>query len=439
MPTMDDIMLAPRSRRPRRFLLLPSLLAALVLSALTSGWTDAQPIKPNIWVYSDLTDPRNQRDGGHPKGDPDDLASLASLLLSADRFHIESIVVGSGSFPEISNPVEMIEDIFVPAYEAHLQGLADPDHPYQPEIQFQWSSVTSAGRVNKFQKSRSYEDLSDFETVSSLVEYATDHEVYVLVWGALTEPAILVKHLQTTGNRAALDNITIVSHWSKSYVMSMHQEELKTDPFAVTNCRMDRDACMYVHEQAAQGNVKLVQLGSVGQTGIVDGSINYPRIQAFAENPLGQIFMSAKSYNNKQDQSDAATYWVFASDLGFDLKRYPTNGDLTRAMEEQRIEKFKALAPAVMDNLLDRAQASEAEPFPDSFVADYFTYAYYRWGHYAVYVPAAVPYRILSPDGEVLLEGEFKQWRNPVDLPKQPQGHYRVELLFPDKTVVKPL
>lgn len=423
-----------------KLLCLSLMVISSSVFAGNPGAVKVRAEKPNIWVYSDLTDPRDRMEGGYPKGDQDDIAALASLLLSADRFHIESIVLGSGPFTDITNPLKLVEEIVVPAYKDHVENLKDNTHDYQMEINFQWSAVTrSDGWPRLYRDDRDYKDLSDYDTVSSLAEYARDHEVYVLVWGAMTEPAILVKHLLNTGRQDVLDNITIISHWGKSFLNSMYKEAVKTDPFAVTNSQTDLKASKYLHKQAELGRVKMIQLGSVGQAGIVDGSANYPRIEEFDKSRLGQILISAKYYNNQVDQSDAATFWLLAEDLGFSLDDYPNDGSLTKEIETRNIAKFKQSAPAIMDNLVDRVHASAGTPYPPSLVADYFCYSYHRWGHYSIYAPNPVSYRILNPEGEVVKKGELKRWVNYPKLPKKPQGYYQVELLFPDRTVVKPL
>lgn len=400
----------------------------------------AQQTKPNIWVYSDLTDPRDQREGGYPKGDQDDMASLASLLLSANRFYIQSIVLTSGPFSGTRNPLNIIEELFIPAYKEHIHNLKDDNHNYQEHIHFQWSSVTnSGGKPKRFKEYLDYKSLRDYETVQSLADFAKNNEVYVLVWGPLTEPAILVKHLINTGQKQALKNVTIISHWGKSYIRSMHKEALKTDPFAVTNSRMDKKASHYVHKQAELGNVKMIQLGCVGESGIVDGAVNYTRIEEFDNNPLGQIFISAKYIKNSPDQSDAATYWLLASDLGFSLNDYPHNGELSKDIEIKNVTKFHNAAPAIMDNLLLRSNLSEGKPYRPSFIAKYLCYSYYRWGRYCIYAPNPVDFRILTAEGKVEKEGTLKRWNNTFNLPKKEQGYYRAELLFEDETIVKAL
>lgn len=50
-----------------------------------------------------------------------------------------------------------------------------------------------------------------------------------------------------------------------------------------------------------------------------------------------------------------------------------------------------------------------------------------------------MPLIIFAPEGESLKEGELQRWNNRIDLPKKEPGYYNVELLFPDRTVVKSL
>ncbi len=392
--------------------------------------------KPNIWVYSDFSDPRIQREGGYPRGDQDDVVSLASLLLSANRFHIESIVVGSGP---AMNPMGIINDLFIPAYNDHISNLKSGADDYQKTINYQWSSLSANKKLeHRFNVERDYVDLAGYESVNSLIEYAKNNKVYVLGWGPLTEPAIITKHLLNTNQKDILDNITFISHWTKSYIKSI-SPEMASDPFAVSNTKMDRAAALYLHEEAAKGNVKLVQLGSIGQTGIVDGSVNYPRVDEFGKSQLGQIFASAKYYANKADQSDAATFWVLAKDLGFNIDDFPTDGSLTKEFETEKMEKFKANAPAILDNLVEQINASNGTPLAWSTVSEYFGYSYYRWEHYALYVPEAVPFKIFAPDGSVVKDGNLKRWDNRINIPKKDPGYYSVKLLYPDRTILKNL
>ncbi|MDP5170977.1 MAG: DUF1593 domain-containing protein, partial [Bacteroidia bacterium] len=97
------------------FLLLLGL--PWLASCQPTGKTTSTPI---IWVYSDMSDPRDQRKGGHPQNDPDDICSMASLLLSANRFDIRGIVVASTPRSGLTDPMPFVEEVFVAAYQHDL-------------------------------------------------------------------------------------------------------------------------------------------------------------------------------------------------------------------------------------------------------------------------------------------------------------------------------
>ena len=406
-------------------------LAAL---ALFSGSVLAQD-KPNIWIQSDFTDPRDVRVDGHPRSDPDDMAALASLLLSADRFHIESIVLGSSTHKNSLNPLEIINEIYVPAYQKMLAKLPKT-HGFQPTINYQWSSITSSpNQLKLFDPQKDYFDLAGYETVQSLVDYARNNKVYLLIWGQLSEAAIAVKHLQSTSQLQVLENITIIAHWSKSFIKSMYPE-MATNPLMVSNSVVDMPPAVFLHEQAAKGKVKLIQLGSVGQTGLVDGSLGFA-LDDFENSALGQIFVGAKSYKNRPDQSDAATFWALATDLGFKIDSYPQNGDLSKASELKDKDKFFKQAPVVMADLLKRSNMAQGDKLPASLLAKYFTYGYFMRGTYAIYTPTAVNFRILDKTGKLVKQGKLNRWSNKIELAEQPRGSYKLQLLFVDKIVEK--
>ena len=85
----------------------------VLLFALALGTAHA---KPTIWVYTDLSDPSDQRSGGHPQNDPDDICSLAALLLEANRFEIAGIVFSSTNRKELKDATPFVESTFTEAY-----------------------------------------------------------------------------------------------------------------------------------------------------------------------------------------------------------------------------------------------------------------------------------------------------------------------------------
>ncbi len=278
-----------------------------------------------------MSDPRDQREGGHPFNDPDDIVTMAALLLEADRFHIETIVVSSTNRKYLGDSMDFVNRVLLDAYH-HDQPYLDKAFGGFPEtINFVRSSATHVALPVRFDPSRDYTDLSAYETVASLIEYAEANEVYVLCLGPLTEPAIAVKHCLDTNNWKALGNMTFVAHWTMSFIAQGTLEA----PYEVANCRDDARACSFIHEQARlDQDIKFIELGSVGQKGIVDGSAGFDRLDEFNNSRLGQIYLHAKRYGDKPDMSDGSTFWLLTEAFGVSLDDYPHNGTLTQEIEE---------------------------------------------------------------------------------------------------------
>ena len=89
-----------------------------------------------------MSDPRDQREGGHPFNDPDDIVTMAALLLEADRFHIETIVVSSTNRKYLGDSMDFVNRVFLDAYH-HDQPYLDKAFGGFPEtINFVRSSAT---------------------------------------------------------------------------------------------------------------------------------------------------------------------------------------------------------------------------------------------------------------------------------------------------------
>lgn len=409
-----------------------SALLALLIALPVS----AKQNKPNIWVYSDMTDPRDERANGHPKNDPDDMVSLAALLLSANRYNIVSIVLGSVHFNNVKDTMPFVNEVYRAAYRADIKKLEKHYPGFQKDILFQHSSITKNAVPEKFDSNKNYSDLSKYDTVKQLVDYAKDNAVYVMSWGSLTEPAMAIKHLLDVGDKKTLANITFISHWTKSYLKSALQKDLRQFPYDVSNCSADRSACDYVHEQAAQHKaVKFIELGSIGQTGIVDGSKKYGKIEIFEKSRLGQIFIHAKYYGLKPDQSDASTHWVLSEQFGFTLDDFKTDGRMTAAQELKNKDTFFKLAPSIMDDLSQRAAAVSESGFSPAFLAKFFTYAYHKKNKYHVYSPFIAPYRVYDTDGRQVDSGRLVRGHKTIDLPKKLRDSYRLEIDYADGPV----
>lgn len=381
--------------------------------------------KPHVWVYTDMSDPRDRRAGGHPQNDPDDICTMASFLLQANRFEIGGIVYSSTNRKNLGDATDFVENVFVAAYEHDRPHLEKAFGGYPESLPFIRSDITKSPVPVKFDPEKTYESLEGLDTVKALVEYAEKQQVYVLLWGPLTEAAIAVQHCLHTGNTEALENMTMIAHWTKSWIAQGTPEA----PFKVANCRDDWEACMFLHDKAKQlEEVKYIELGSVGQKGVVDGATNYPDFDAFNSSRLGQIFIKSKFYHGKPDQSDGSTFWLLTEQFGVTLDDYPHDGTLSMEQEIANRDGFKAKGFAIMDDLKARSDAaSVGDPFPESFIADYFTYVYqFLNGRYYVYLPYKGSYKFVDSDGEIAKQATLKAGNHQLDLSALAVGDYMV-------------
>lgn len=382
--------------------------------------------KPVVWVYTDMTDPRDQRKGGHPQTDPDDICSMASLLLSANRYQIESIVVASTDRKGLADPMPFVSEVFVNAYQHDLPYLNATFGGYPDHIPFQQSSITKGGRAIQFDPSASYADLSDLTTVQQLVDAAVEKPIYVLSWGPLTESAMAVKHCIETSNEKALRNLIFISHWTKSSVSQGTPET----PFKVANCTDDAAACTYMHDVAKDNPlIKFIELGCVGQKGIVDGSKGFSSFTDFNKSRLGQIFIRSKFYNGTPDQSDASTHWLLSGILGIGLEAYPNNGTLSQIQEEEMVNVFYDAGQEVMQDLLERSNAAAKanDPFSEGFLAEYFTYVYYTYYNkqYGAYFPYPAVYNLLSMEGDTIRNISYEPGNYKLEVDDLSPGKYQ--------------
>ncbi|GAB5562685.1 MAG: hypothetical protein SynsKO_43320 [Synoicihabitans sp.] len=391
--------------------------------------------KPNLWIYTDMSDPRVQRSGGHPYNDPDDICTLAALLLEANRFNIEAVVYKSNHRKGLGPDTDFVSNIFADAY-AHDQPHLDAAlGGYQPEINFIRSSLRRTDPTERFDANGDYVDLSDLPTVQALVDYATENPVYVLLWGPVTEGAIAAKHCLTTGNDAALENMTFIAHWTRSYIAQGTPEA----PHRVANCNDDAVACQWFHDVAGRNRqVKYDELGSIGQTGIVNGSAGYPHFADFRKSRLGQIFVHAKNYGGKPDQSDGATFWVLIEELGPTLDDLTTDGTFSQAREENARDKFLADGHAILDDLRLRsaAAAMAGNPFSPAIILEHFTYVYqFIRGNYGMHLPLPATVTIQSPNGAVLHSADYAPGSHDFAfMQNQPVGDYPVTITHLDIT-----
>ncbi len=381
--------------------------------------------KPRVWVYTDMSDPTDRRQGGHPQNDPDDICTMASFLLQANEFDIGGIVYGSTNRKSLGDPTDFVQNVFVAAYTHDRPFLEAAFGGYPEELPFMRSSITQDTEPIQFNPKSVYAELEDLESVAALIDYASEGPVYVLCWGPLTEAAIAVQHCLSMGKREALNNMTFIAHWTKSWIAQGTPEA----PFKVANCRDDWAACVFLHEQAkAIDEVKYIELGSVGQSGIVNGGENYPRFDEFQKSRLGQIFINSKFYHGKPDQSDGSTFWLLRESFGVTLDDYKHDGTLTMDEEKRNRDGFKEKGYAILDDLFQRSDAAAVgNPFEGAFIADYFTYVYqFLNGRYYIYVPYDATYQFLDTSKNVVKAGNLVRGNHQLDLSDIAVGDYAV-------------
>lgn len=401
-------------------------IRAVLICFLVLITSSAQATKPNLWVYTDMSDPRVTRSGGHPYNDPDDICTLAALLLQANRFHIETVVYASNHRRGLGPDTDFVANMFAAAYAEDQPHLNAALGGYQPDIHFVRSSLRRMDPTERFNPEHDYRDLSDLPTVQALVDYATENPVYVLLWGPTTEGAIAVQHCLTTNNEAALENMTFIAHWTRSYIAQGTPEA----PHKVANCNDDAVACQWLHDMAQRDrSVKYVETGSTGQTGIVNGSAGYPHFADFQRSRLGQVFIHGKFYHGKPDQSDGATFYALIDELGATLADFTTDGTFSQAREENIRDKFLADGHAILDDLRTRSSAAaHGNPYPAETILEHFTYVYqFIRGNYGMHLPLPATVEIRRPDGSVLHTGAYQAGSHGLDfMHEQPVGEYPV-------------
>jgi len=385
------------------------LLVILSQSVLLAG---VNVNKPSIWVFTDLTDPRDQRKGGHPQTDPDDICSMATLFLSANKQK------------NLKNPMPFFKDVLLAAYYHDLPYLNKNIGGYPENIPVEQSICTRGEKIVQFDESHSYADLSEFGTVKKLIEDAGREKIFVLSWGSLSEPAMAVKHCIETGNTKALQNMVFISHWTKSMVMQGTEEK----PFEVTNCQADRKACAYLHRIALENpSVTFIEIGSAGQAGMIGGITRFPYRDDFEKSRLGQLFVRSKFYNGKPDYSDASTFWLVTGEFGITVNDYPQEGSLTLKQEKQTIEKFQSGADKIVLDLLHRSNmaAKANNPFRRDFLAQYFTYVYKK-KYYGAYLPYDGVLTIYNQENNLVQKHTFEAGNHELDMTDLAKGEYNV-------------
>ena len=115
-----------------------------------------------------------------------------------------------------------------------------------------------------------------------------------------------------------------------------------------------------MHSEAAKtgAKFKFVDLGSIGQSGVVNGSnsffsggINGNPFKQFQKSKLGDLFVKSKFAFGKPDGSDCATFLAVLGTYGVKLSDFNSNGVLTESHETAGKNKFLNSASTLMQDL----------------------------------------------------------------------------------------
>lgn len=317
--------------------------------------------KPKVWIITDMSD--KTLEGDNHVGtinDPDDISAMAGYLLMANEFDTKGIVVASthrSRHRDSPNQADWANRYFGEAYRQAVIPLNKKLGGYPTTLSFMQSSIKETGQL--FDPSQKYESLDELPSVKALLtatQKLTENEVLnVLCWGSVTEPAILVRHCQSTGQEGMLDRLRFIAHWTNS---TLHQGTPE-QPEQVANCREDLAACRFLKSVAVQGKIQYFECGAIGQHGIVGGA---PKGQAYYDqfrvSGLGKIFATGKFVRGIVDHSDSATYWTLLGDWGVSLADIDPKASNPTSTEQANERKFRDNSRRIHDELLRRARAA---------------------------------------------------------------------------------
>ncbi len=315
--------------------------------------------KPKVFIYTDMSDKNilgNNKE--HTVNDPDDISAMAAYLMLYNKFDTKGIVLCSTHRSEhITSPNQAIwaQKYFGDAYKKDRKQLQKVYGDFPKKIPFIESSIKVSGE--RYIPDCLYESLRSYHSIQVLKKELekTTEPIYVLCWGSLTEPAILVKHCITTGNEKLLENLIFVSHWSNS---SLHQGSIEF-PDNVANCREDAKACEYLKSCALEGLIDFYECGAIGQHGVVSGGpkgIDYYKQYQVSE--LGKIFIEGKFVYDGVDFSDAATYIVLLGEWGVSLSDISPRGTNPTAVELRNEKILKKNSKVLHQQLLEICKQS---------------------------------------------------------------------------------
>jgi hypothetical protein len=314
--------------------------------------------KPKVWIYTDMSDNSLKGKDHGTVNDPDDISAMAGYLLMMNEFNTLGIVVASTHRKEhktSGNQADWANSFFGKAYKQDRKQLQKNLKGYPKKVEFMESCIKVS--AERFDNSKSYADLSNYNTVEALLKVAAKEKdiINVLCWGSLTEPAILVKHCIETGKADVLKKLRFIAHWTNSPLRQGTPEQ----PWKVANCNEDINACNYLKEQAFDGEIVYYELGAIGQHGIVSGAQKGAEFyNQYKSSALGKIFAEGKFAHNGVDDSDSATYWTLLGNWGVSLNDVSPNGTNSAEIERANEKKFFDSSKSIREELLRRSKAA---------------------------------------------------------------------------------
>jgi hypothetical protein len=210
----------------------------------------------------------------------------------ANKVNTVGIVMGVTNRNTTKNSLTSFNNYQRAAYAQDYACLKtlDESYPAPDAIPVYESSLTAGNTVIQFEGNNAskYDNYATLpKTVQLLVDelksgkYSYSNPLYVFVWGGVSETAMAVKHLMRNGNTNALKALYVVSHWHTSYTNTQSPNSCYTgtdaQKYGCANCNVDCDACKYLRDEAQKQTAafRWTDVGSIGQTGIVNGYNNY--------------------------------------------------------------------------------------------------------------------------------------------------------------------
>lgn len=360
--------------------IIPSIILFTLLSL--ANIINAQ--KPNIWIHTDMTAAYNYSKTSSvakaetdQSSDPDDHVALAMYLMQAYKFNTVGIVMGVTNRNTTMNVLTFFNETFRTAYASDVECLNKTigGYPAAQDLPAYESSTTAGNSKILFDDSpvNKYDNYNALlGTVKLLVDelksdkYSYTNPLYVLEWGGLTEIAMVVRHLQRNNETEALKRLFVVSHWHTSYSNTQSANGCYTgsdaEKYGCANCNVNCQSCKFMRDEAIKTDAlfRWVDVASVGQTGIVNGSGGYfsggidgSTYKQFEKSRLGELFVKSKFSSGKPDGSDCGSFYAVLGEYGVTLASYSDNGQTTAAQESNAKNKFSSRAHDMLDELLN--------------------------------------------------------------------------------------